>query len=172
MMVERLRGWLRRRSTREAAVGVLLLLPVLFFLGLVIAWPLVRAIWLSFHRLYLLKGLDSIEWAGLDNFRTFLQNPRTPSYFKNVLTLLVGTVVARRPGVDGLGRIGGREGFPFPPDMVGRCCPQGAQRHGPPDRSQQQTTQNERAGVCVPHARRLHLSGIPVFQHSRFHRQP
>ncbi len=85
----------RWRRLREAASGYGLLVPSLIFLAIVVAWPLLRAIWLSFHKYYLLHGFDSQVWVGLQNYIDFFKNPRASLYIKNVLILLIGTVVGR-----------------------------------------------------------------------------
>src|SRR2546430_6800774 len=80
-------------SLRKSAAAYLYLAPVFLVLLIVVAWPLVEAMWMSLHECYLLKGLDVDRFVGLDNYVTFFRDPRTWVFMNNTAIYVVGTVV-------------------------------------------------------------------------------
>lgn len=73
----------RGRSQQEDRIGVLLLLPALAVLVLVVGYPFVRAVQWSFTDFYLLKGLTTWDFIGLDNYLKFIRDPKTPGFLLN-----------------------------------------------------------------------------------------
>src|SRR5262245_12167055 len=63
-------GWGFSLPTQYSLIGLLLIAPTVVIFALVIAYPLVEAIYLSFFSIYTptLQG----EWVGLANYRTML----------------------------------------------------------------------------------------------------
>lgn len=80
---------------REGFIGVLLLLPALLMIVVLIGYPLIDAVLLSFKEMYLIKGVDSATWTGLNNFRRFVTDPLTPLYLKNTAIYVVGSLVTQ-----------------------------------------------------------------------------
>lgn len=80
-----------KRGQRIAAAG--LLVPGLALLAVFVVYPIGHAIWLSFHDLYLLRGLDSIEPFGFGNFRRFFSDPAWITYATNTAIWTFGSVV-------------------------------------------------------------------------------
>ncbi|HEY9898663.1 MAG TPA: sugar ABC transporter permease [Pantanalinema sp.] len=56
----------------EAIAGVVFLLPFLAVLVVFVGWPLVNALWLSFHSYDL---FSAPRWVGLENYRFLLNEP-------------------------------------------------------------------------------------------------
>ncbi len=61
----------RRRPRRIAAAPYLFLSPFLVIFGLFLAYPLLRSIWMGFHRM--IGGADA-TFVGLDNYRFLLRD--------------------------------------------------------------------------------------------------
>ncbi|MGE3269642.1 MAG: carbohydrate ABC transporter permease [Chloroflexota bacterium] len=73
---------------REAALGWLLLAPVLTVMLVLVVWPFMTAIWISFTD----KSIGrEANWIGLENFRQVITSPR---FAKAIQHSLVFTVVA------------------------------------------------------------------------------
>lgn len=85
-------GWLRSARRSEAVLGIALLLPASAFMVGFVVYPIIHAVWLSFHDLYLLRGLDSIQPYGLGNFRRFLGDPESLQYIGNTAIWTLGSV--------------------------------------------------------------------------------
>lgn len=77
------RGWL---------LPLFLLSPALVLLLGIVAYPIVRAVWLSFHRLEILRP-DLTEYVGLDNYRGLLQDPVIRIALQNSILWVVGVVL-------------------------------------------------------------------------------
>jgi multiple sugar transport system permease protein len=91
-----------RRSSAKASRGggrgrtwvlpLLLLSPALALLLGIVAYPIARAIWLSFHRLEILQP-DLTQYVALDNYRSLLQDPVIRIALQNSVVWVVGVVV-------------------------------------------------------------------------------
>lgn len=75
------------------AQGWLLLLPTVFLLVLLVAYPIGFAFYLSTRDLYLLRDFTASTFIGLKNFIDFLSNPETLRYFGNTLLWVAGTTL-------------------------------------------------------------------------------
>ncbi len=85
---------LRLNKTRsEYLQGYLLLLPSFLFLTLVIGYPLLRSLQLSFNRFKLTEGIDSERFCGLCNYIDILKDPFLMTYLKNQIIWVVGATV-------------------------------------------------------------------------------
>lgn len=73
---------------REAALGWLLLAPVLLVMLVLVVWPFSTAIWISFTDKSI--GRDA-NWVGLANFQQVLSSPR---FVKAIQNSLIFTIVA------------------------------------------------------------------------------
>jgi len=71
---------------------LLLLSPALVLLLGIVAYPIGRAIWLSFHRLEILRP-DLSEYVALDNYRGLLQDPVIWIALQNSVVWVVGVVL-------------------------------------------------------------------------------
>lgn len=91
-----------RRSSAKASRGnrrgrtwvlpLFLLSPALALLLGIVAYPIARAIWLSFHRLEILRP-DLTQYVALDNYRGLLQDPVIRIALQNSVVWVVGVVV-------------------------------------------------------------------------------
>ncbi len=91
-----------RRSSAKASRGggrgrtwvlpLFLLSPALALLLGIVAYPIARAIWLSFHRLEILQP-DLTQYVALDNYRGLLQDPVIRIALQNSVVWVVGVVV-------------------------------------------------------------------------------
>jgi multiple sugar transport system permease protein len=79
------------RSTREGAVGYLLLVPGLLALVVLIGIPVVQGISLSFTDRYLLQPTTG-KFIGLANYVTFIQSPMFFHYVGNTLIWTIGSL--------------------------------------------------------------------------------
>ena len=95
------RSALRVPRSSDAWFGYALLLPAVALITVLIGYPFVRALWLSFHKKLL--GAAAAPWIGLGNYESLLRDPRFWAAVKNVfiftgasvaLKLLIGLVVA------------------------------------------------------------------------------
>ena len=95
------RSALRVPRSSDAWFGYALLLPAVVLITVLIGYPFVRALWLSFHKKLL--GAAAAPWVGLGNYESLLRDPRFWAAVKNVfiftgasvaLKLLIGLVVA------------------------------------------------------------------------------
>ena len=62
----------RRRGLSEAWFAWVLILPALAFIGVIVAWPLLETIRLSFTN----ADLGGESWVGLDNYSKLLSSPK------------------------------------------------------------------------------------------------
>jgi multiple sugar transport system permease protein len=88
----RLRGPSRTAYRRPAIEGYLFLAPVFFILGLVVAWPLLETVRISFYDIYLLRGFGKETFVGLANYQKFFQHPNAAVYITNTLIFVLGGV--------------------------------------------------------------------------------
>lgn len=78
--------------TLEAAAGWALLAPSLVVLLLIVAWPLVQGIRLSFYDAHLLRPLSLAAWVGVANYLRFATDPNVLPYLRNQVIWVVGSV--------------------------------------------------------------------------------
>ena len=71
---------------------LLLLSPALVLLLGIVAYPIGRAIWLSFHRLEIFRP-DLSQYVALDNYRGLLQDPVIRIALQNSVVWVVGVVL-------------------------------------------------------------------------------
>lgn len=76
---------LHKREWQDSIKGYVLLLPCFALLALVIGYPLIRSVELSFTELYLLKGLNSEYFVGLKQYVKLLHEPNLLIYLRNQL---------------------------------------------------------------------------------------
>jgi len=69
-----------------------LLSPALVLLVGIVAYPIGRAVWLSFHRLEILQP-DLTRFVGLEHYRALLQDPVIRIALQNSIVWVVGVVV-------------------------------------------------------------------------------
>ena len=81
----------RRRILGENPLGMLLSAPYLIFVGVVFAYPLVFAVWMSFHDYFFAApGADvEREFVGFDNFILVATDPAVWRSFLNVGIFLI-----------------------------------------------------------------------------------
>lgn len=79
-----------RRKRRLDLTVPLFLSPTLLLLLVFVAYPFLRAIWLSFTNTSLLGG--TLGFVGLDNFRSLFSDPSFPTYLRNSVVWTVGGV--------------------------------------------------------------------------------
>jgi multiple sugar transport system permease protein len=77
---------------RTWLLPLLLLSPALVLLLGIVAYPIGRAVWLSFHRLEILRP-DLTQSVGLDHYRGLLQDPVLRIALGNSVIWVVGVVV-------------------------------------------------------------------------------
>jgi multiple sugar transport system permease protein len=85
------KGDRRRRALGKNPIGLLLSAPYLIFVLAVFAWPLVFAVWMSFHEYFFAAPGARIDrpFVGLDNFREVLGDPDVIRSFGNVGIFLI-----------------------------------------------------------------------------------
>ncbi len=81
------------RLTPDARLGYLLLAPTAALIVLLIGYPFVRALWLSFHKKLL--GRAEAPWIGLDNYTGLLHDVRFWQAVKNVFIFTGGSVALK-----------------------------------------------------------------------------
>lgn len=79
-----------RRKRRLDLTVPLFLSPTLLLLVVFVAYPFLRAIWLSFTETSLLGG--TLGFVGLDNFRTLFTDPSFGTFLRNSVAWTVGGV--------------------------------------------------------------------------------
>lgn len=84
-----------RLTRRQGRIGLLLLSPTALLIAVLIGYPLVYAVTLAFTDLYLVKGMDSAAWVGLDNFKRFFRDPQTPHILKNTFIYVTGSLLTQ-----------------------------------------------------------------------------
>jgi raffinose/stachyose/melibiose transport system permease protein len=75
-----------RAPGEPGRIAYLYIAPAFLVFGCFMAWPLLRALWLS---LYEWDGLSVGTWVGLDNYREVVTNPELREPFLHSLVLLV-----------------------------------------------------------------------------------
>lgn len=72
-------------------IGILLVLPYVLFLATVMAWPLIRAVWISFHDYFFTAPAAVVEhpFVGLENYTSALTDPQVRQSFGNIAVFLV-----------------------------------------------------------------------------------
>ena len=85
------KGDRRRRALGKNPIGLLLSAPYLVFVLAVFAWPLVFAVWMSFHEYFFAAPGAQIDrpFVGFDNFREVLGDPDVIRSFGNVGIFLI-----------------------------------------------------------------------------------
>ncbi len=83
----------RRWSMSDRALGYTLLAPTAALILVLIGYPFVRALWLSFHKKLL--GQPIAPWIGLQNYNTLLHDPRFWSAAKNTIVFTGGSVAIK-----------------------------------------------------------------------------
>lgn len=81
----------RSRLRSDAWFGYALLAPAAVLILVLVGYPFVRALWLSFHKKLL--GAPTAPWIGLGNYEALLQDARFWQAVKNVF-IFTGTSVA------------------------------------------------------------------------------
>lgn len=72
-------------------LGLLLAAPYVLFLAAVMAWPLIQAVWISFHDYFFTAPTAVVEhpFVGLQNYVTAITDPQVQQSFKNIAVFLV-----------------------------------------------------------------------------------
>ena len=81
-----------RRRGRRWLLPLFLLSPALALLLGIVAYPIARAVWLSFHRLEILRPDLSLN-VGFDNYRELLRDPVIRIALQNSIVWVVGVVL-------------------------------------------------------------------------------
>lgn len=94
-VVRRLREGLTQASwfTRETWIGYGLVVPATALMLVIIIYPTVRALWISFNRRSLLD-LQTVEWVGLANYQQIIQDPKFFTAMEQTIILTVGAVAS------------------------------------------------------------------------------
>ncbi|MDQ1083150.1 MULTISPECIES: carbohydrate ABC transporter permease [Microbacterium] len=81
----------RRRPFGAQPLGILFSAPYLLFIGVVFAYPIVFAVWMSFHDYFFTAPGANVErpFVGLDNYVTALTDPAVWRAFGNVGVFLL-----------------------------------------------------------------------------------
>ena len=82
---------LRRRILGRQPIGMLLTLPYAVYIAVVFAFPLILAVWISFHRYFFTAPGVSVPrpFVGLDNYKTALSDPAVLASFAHVGIFLI-----------------------------------------------------------------------------------
>ena len=83
----------RRWRMRDAPLGYGLLAPAALLILVLVGYPFVRALWLSFHKKIL--GQPVAPWVGLQNYDTLLHDPRFWAAARNTLIFTGGSVAIK-----------------------------------------------------------------------------
>src|SRR5699024_5918357 len=72
-------------------LGLLLALPYLLFFAAVMAWPLIQALWISFHDLFLPAPAAVVDhpFVGLENCVSAVTDPQVRQSLANIAVFLV-----------------------------------------------------------------------------------
>lgn len=81
------------RLHRDTRFGYLLLLPAGLLIAVLVGYPFLRALWLSFHKKLL--GAQDAPWIGLDNYRVLLNEPQFWNAVRNVFIFTVASVALK-----------------------------------------------------------------------------
>ncbi|WP_049947516.1 carbohydrate ABC transporter permease [Candidatus Halobonum tyrrellensis] len=79
--------------SRETWVGYGLVIPATLLMLLIIVYPTVRAVWMSFHQRSFLSPEES-TWVGIANYEALLEDPVFTQAFVHTIIFTVGAVVA------------------------------------------------------------------------------
>lgn len=92
-----LRSWRMSSSISQwqGKIGLLLLSPTMLLIVVLIGYPLIYSVTLAFKDLYLVKGIDSATWVGLDNFIRFFKDPQTPRIIRNTSLYVTGSLITQ-----------------------------------------------------------------------------
>ncbi|WP_254274501.1 carbohydrate ABC transporter permease [Haloarcula marina] len=82
-----------RWFTQETWIGVGLIVPATVMMLIIIVYPTIRALWISFHSRSFLQ-LEQIEWVGLANYQQLLSDPVFSLALTQTVLLTVGAVVS------------------------------------------------------------------------------
>jgi multiple sugar transport system permease protein len=85
-------GRMRRILGQDWQAGVLFSLPLVILLASIIAWPFVRALWMSFHNVF---GPRWGAWVGLRNYMTQLEDPIFHRSFMTTIQFTVEAVLIK-----------------------------------------------------------------------------
>src|SRR5690625_7899249 len=72
-------------------LGLLLAMPYVLFLAAVMAWPLIQAVWISFHDYFFTSPAAVVDhtFVGLDNYLSSVADSLVRQSFSNLPVLLV-----------------------------------------------------------------------------------
>ena len=81
----------RERLLGRHPLGILFAAPYAVFLGVVFAYPLLLAVWISFHDYFFAAPGAQVDrpFVGLDNYKTVISDPDVRQSFLNVAEFLV-----------------------------------------------------------------------------------
>lgn len=83
----------RWRLAPDAPFGYALLAPSAVLIVVLVGYPFVRALWLSFHKKLL--GAPTAPWIGLDNYASLLGDARFRQAVRNVFVFTGGSVALK-----------------------------------------------------------------------------
>ena len=82
----------RTKEMKETLTGYAFVAPALIVFTVLIAFPLIASILLSFTEWNFLSGIKNIKWVGLSNFANLLQDKRFVWGVKNTFIYAITTV--------------------------------------------------------------------------------
>lgn len=82
----------RTKEMKETLTGYAFVAPALIVFAVLIAFPLIASILLSFTEWNFLSGIKNIKWVGLSNFANLLQDKRFVWGVKNTFIYAITTV--------------------------------------------------------------------------------
>lgn len=82
----------RTKEMKETLTGYAFVAPALIVFTVLIAFPLIASILLSFTEWNFLSGIENIKWVGLSNFANLLQDKRFVWGVKNTFIYAITTV--------------------------------------------------------------------------------
>lgn len=80
-------------AQKEVLVGLLLLAPGILALCVVIAWPMIEGIRLSFTDTNIIRGFNVRNFVGLDNYVAFFRDPKFGHYLQVTGIWLIGGLI-------------------------------------------------------------------------------
>jgi len=83
----------RTRKSSEVRFAYTLLAPTTFLILLLVGYPFVRALWLSFHKKLL--GAQDAPWIGLANYGSLIHDVQFWAAVKNVFVFTGGSIVLK-----------------------------------------------------------------------------
>jgi len=83
----------RARVNRDTGFGYALLFPTALLIVVLIGFPFLRALWLSFHKKLL--GAQDAPWIGLKNYTTVLQDRAFWQSVKNTIEFTGGSIICK-----------------------------------------------------------------------------